>query len=128
METIQLLILAAITLAAMGGYLWSIAWAIGDAQKRGHSGCGVLVLCWLFGPLAAILWRAMRPATTLAERSPEQYNNADDALAAASRLDSLGDWDAAINLYEITAKRWPEHRKYADACIEAVRAKINQSP
>jgi hypothetical protein len=44
-------------------------------------------------------------------------------LAAASRLDSLGEWDAAIKLYEDAAVRWPEHKSYAAACIQRIAEK-----
>ncbi len=110
-------------LALIGLYLWSVAWAIGDAQKRGHSGCWILVLFWLFGPLAALVWLVSRPSTTVVERPPKNYTNPDDALAAASRLDSLGEWESAIGVYQNAAERWPEHAGYVESCIDSIRQK-----
>jgi hypothetical protein len=54
------------------------------------------------------------------ERCQNEFNNADDALAAASKLDRNGDWDAAIALYRFAADRWPEHATYADNCIKEI--------
>ena len=123
METLGMLLVLAVMLGLLGLYLWSVAWAIGDAQKRGHSGGGILVLFWLFGPLAAFIWYLTRPSTTVAERLPADYSNADDAMAAASRLDTLGDWDAAIQLYESISDRWPEHSPYTESCVDSIRRK-----
>jgi hypothetical protein len=107
-------------------YLWCIAWVIGDCQKRGLHRGWILVLV-LFSPLVApIIWLVFRPATSLAERLPDDYMNADDALLAASRLDGQGDWDAAIQLYENAAKRWPDNSSYISSCIETVRQKQSQ--
>lgn len=53
----------------------------------------------------------------------DDYDSPDDALAAASRLNMLGDWDASINLYRHTAQRWPEHTEYIQHCIDQVTEK-----
>lgn len=128
MEIIAILIVSALVLSVIAGYLWSVAWAIGDAQKRGQSGGFVLLLFWLFGPFAAFIWFLFRPKQTLIERSPTDYDDADDATAAASRLDSLGDWNAAIRLYRSVAERWPEHETYTTNCISELDSKLASMP
>jgi len=98
-------------------YGLSAAWVAGDAQKRGYS--GVVPLLWLCsgGPLSALIWLFLRPHTTLVERPWHHYANADDAIAAASKLDMLGDWDEAIVLYQYAATQWPEHAGYVKECM-----------
>ena len=61
--------------------------------------------------------------SALVERPPEEYSSADEALAAAAKLDMLGDWDEAINLYRHAAGRWPQHAKYVDECIKVIAMK-----
>lgn len=51
------------------------------------------------------------------------YDNPDDAIAAASRLDLQGDWSASIELYRHAAERWPEYRQYVQHCIDRVTEK-----
>lgn len=104
----------------------SIAWGIGDMQKRGYSGSGMLLFLWC-GPLSALIWLLVRPRTTLAEHPVQEYTNADDALAAASKLDMLGDWDEAIALYQSAAERWPEHEAYIAECIKSIKNKQGKS-
>ena len=104
-------------------YFVPAAWAVGDAQKRGQSGIAMIVLFWLFGPFSALIWLAMRSKQTMTQREPATYDNPDDALDSAARLDQLGEWDAAIALYQDASSRWPEHRDYVEACIESIRGK-----
>jgi hypothetical protein len=104
-------------------YGGSAAWVVSDAQKRGYSGTGPFFLLWICGPLGALVWLLVRPRTRLAERPPEEYSSADDALAAAAKLDMLGDWDEAIHLYRYTAEKWPEQQGYVDQCIKVIAAK-----
>jgi hypothetical protein len=104
-------------------YGGSAAWVVNDAQKRGHAGTGPFVLLWICGPAGALLWFLIRPRTVLAERPPEEYSSADDALTAAAKLDMLGEWDEAINLYCYAAGQWPEHKSYVNECIKAINAK-----
>jgi hypothetical protein len=99
------------------------AWAVGDAQKRGRSGGMIILLFLLCGPLCPLIWLIVRPRTTLVDRPPQEYTNADDALAAASKLDMLGDWDEAIALYQSAASRWPEHALYVIECINSINRK-----
>ena len=106
----------------LGLYSAAVSWAINDAQRRGKTGCFLMVLFWLFGPLSILIWLLIRPPV-LARQIPQSYSNPDDALAAASRLDTLGDWDLAISLYEHVATRWPEHAGYSTACVEKIREK-----
>jgi hypothetical protein len=107
-------------LVACGG---CAAWVVGDAQKRGKSGGVIIILLWLCGPLSALAWLLLRPRTTLAERPVQEYTNADDALAAAAKLDMLGDWDEAIALYQSAATRWPEHGAYVMECMKSIDSK-----
>jgi hypothetical protein len=123
MEIILVIIVCTVMLALLGGYLWIVSWAIGDAQKRGHGGGLVVLLFWLFGPLAALIWLVTRPKETLFEQRPESYDDPEDAMAAASRLDSLGDWSAASKLYQSIGERWPEHSEYVGNCLADVRRK-----
>lgn len=104
-------------------YAGSAAWAIGDAQKRGHSGGLVVVLFWLLGPLSALAWLAIRPKERLVDRQPTEYRNADDAMDAAVRLEGLGNWDEAIAVLNHAAEKWPEHAEYARQCIKSIDAK-----
>lgn len=60
-----------------------------------------------------------------AEPKPQQPGNADDAIDAASKVDKMGDWDAAIAAYRNVADRWPEHATYAANCIADVQRKID---
>jgi len=123
-EIIPVIIVCLVMLALVGGYLWTVSWAISDAQKRGHGGGFVVFLFWLFGPLAALIWLIARPSETLLERGPETYTDPDNAMAAAARLDSLGDWDAAVKLYGSVAERWPEHSEYVGNCLSDVQRKL----
>jgi hypothetical protein len=95
---------------------------VGDAQKRGRPGCAFLLI-WICGPLSALIWLIVRPRTRFDERPVQDYTNADDAIAAASQLDLLGDWDQAIALYQYAASRWPEHGEYVLKCVEGINDK-----
>ena len=50
----------------------------------------------------------------------EQISSADDAIAAAARLDARGDWSDAIEMYRRTAERWPAQNEYIQNCITRV--------
>jgi len=98
-------------------------WALRDAYRRGKNP-GVIVLPWLFfGPLSALIWLVIRPSTTLLDQPTEEFTTSDDALSAAARLDRIGEWAAAVRIYENVAKRWLEERDYANNCIDAIRHK-----
>jgi hypothetical protein len=107
-------LLAALTLAI---FVSSTAWAITDARRRGRTGVGVVLMIALFGPFAALMWLVMRPKGSLIERLPVDYDYPDDALAAASKLDALGEWEHATALYQHAAISWPEHRPYVVQCL-----------
>ena len=98
----------------------AIAWAITDARRRGRTGGAIVLLLALFGPLSALLWLVMRPKTAVIDRNEADYDNADDALAAAAQLDHLGEWRAAAHLYQHAAARWPEHRPYVVQCLACI--------
>jgi hypothetical protein len=114
-----------------GGFLFitlgSISWTMRDAQKRGQSGGTTLLLLWLFGPFSALLWLMIRPRTTMAERPTTIYTTADDALESASKLDQLGEWDAAIALYETISQKWPDNSDYVSQCMKQIRQKQSVS-
>jgi len=55
----------------------------------------------------------------------DDINNADDAFAAASELDTNGNWRASINAFRIAAERWPEHTDQIENCIAGVQRKID---
>ena len=48
--------------AILALYIWSLVWAVSDAEKRGKSGClvalMVLLLPW---PVGLIIWLLIRP-------------------------------------------------------------------
>jgi hypothetical protein len=98
----------------------AIAWAITDARRRGRTGGAIVLLLALFGPLSALLWLVMRPKTAVIDRHEADYDNPDDALAAAAQLDHLGEWGAAALLYQHAADRWPEHRPYVVQCLACI--------
>jgi hypothetical protein len=56
-------------------------------------------------------------------RPAADYSNPDDVLAAAARLEQLGEWDAAIALYEKAAGRCPSHNGNIAACIRRISEK-----
>ncbi len=60
-----------------------------------------------------------------ADPEPQPSDNADEAMAAASRLDQMGEWDAAIAAYQEVADRWPEHATYIANCIADVQRKLD---
>ena len=54
----------------------------------------------------------------------EDFDDPDDAIAAASRLEAKGDWTAAIDLYRHAAQRWPEQGEYLQHCVDRVTEKV----
>ena len=123
MEIVSVILGISVLLALVGGYVWSVAWAIGDATKRGYGRGAVLVLFWLFGPLAALVWLIIRPQHTVLEARIDDYISPEDAIAAATRLDSIGEWDAAIDRFTAIAQKWPEHSDYVRNCITSIEKK-----
>jgi hypothetical protein len=104
-------------LATVAVFVASTAWAITDARRRGRTGGAIVMMIALFGPFAALMWLVMRPKAALTERRAIDYDHPDDALAAAAKLDALGEWDHAAALYEHAAIHWPEHRLYVVHCL-----------
>jgi hypothetical protein len=100
-------------------------WAIRDARKRrpDSSGFFLVPLFLLLGPCAILFWLFVRNSTPPIAEPHDVYSNAEDALAAASRLDQFGEWDKAIMLYENAALRWPEHKEYIAQCQKRIQAK-----
>lgn len=125
MEILQIGLILACVAAILLLYIAPAAWAVGDAMSRGQLGWALALffLFWMCGPLTALLWWAVRPGTMVPDRSPDTYADADEALTAASRLDYIGEWDAAITLYEDIAKRWPEHHQYIANCVEHIKSR-----
>jgi hypothetical protein len=120
---VPILIWLAYTIAFLVVYGGSVGWVVRDAQERGYSGAALILLVWLCGPLAALIWLLVRPRTKLVERPVHGYATDDDALVAASKLDMLGDWDEATALYQHAAARWPEHGGYIEECIKVINDK-----
>lgn len=59
---ILFILLIAIILTAVVG---SLFWAVNDAEKRGRSGCLILLLFFLLPwPTGLIIWLLVRPQTT----------------------------------------------------------------
>ena len=68
-------------------------------------------------------WVLFRLKWMVLHRSFDDYDNPDDAIAAARKLDWRGDWTASINLYRRIAERWPEQAEYMQQCIDGVAEK-----
>jgi hypothetical protein len=84
-------------------------------------GLALPVGVWLLALLAREPMRQVfRPAQQPSSPNPD---NADDAIAAAARLERLGDWHTAIAAYRQAAERWPEHEKYLENCIAQIKNK-----
>ena len=114
---------AGVFVVGFTGWIWSLAWAVSDARRRGQNGGWVLLLCILVGPAAALVWLVMRPTDTLAERPADSYRDPETALTAASQLEMIGEWEKSAELFRLVGDRWPEHGRYAAASIEAIRRK-----
>jgi hypothetical protein len=106
---IVLLVLAAVP-------LWLLSWSFRRFRRRGQTGLGSVAL---LGPLAGLAAQGEE----LVNKKFENYRNAEDALHAASQLDSLGEWDLSIKLYQFAAERWPEHKHYAENSINQIQGK-----
>jgi hypothetical protein len=92
-----------------------------------------------FSPIPAVLvvrysmfprlnWLSVRSIWKRRHESFDGYSNADDAIAAASRLEMLGDWTDSIDLYRFAAERWPEQREYVQRCIDRIAEKQLLAP
>lgn len=53
----------------------------------------------------------------------EHFATAEDAFAAATRLERRGEWSDAINLINAAVTRWPVHGKYAAKCVASIKEK-----
>jgi hypothetical protein len=64
-DLVALVLLALMALAGLAlvvGYVVSIVWAYGDAERRGKSGCLVAILVALVSwPLGLLIWLIARP-------------------------------------------------------------------
>ncbi len=56
-------------------------------------------------------------------RPSESFDSASECLAAASKLDQAGDWDRAVEIFQIVAEKWPEHEAFARNCIAHIEEK-----
>jgi hypothetical protein len=70
--------------------------------------------------LRLLLFMMDRPAST---RRFDQFQNADEAISAAIRLDVLARWEEAAEIYRLSAERWPEHRPFIERCVEEIAKK-----
>ncbi len=50
------------------------------------------------------------------QRSFEDFDDPEDTLAAAARLERRGDWSAAMGMYRDIAEKWPDQAAYAERC------------
>ena len=123
MEIVSAILAIGVLLGFIVAYCWCVAWVISDATKRGRGGVGLFVLFWLFGPLSALVWLMIRPQSTLLETRIEDFDSPDEAIAAGSKLDAIGEWDAAIHAFNAVAQKWPEHADYARNCISSIEKK-----
>ncbi len=119
MEAVAAILVLGLFAAVFTG---SIAWGVKEFQSR-DAGAGWLILLWLFGPVTLALWFVFRP-TKLIDRSATDFDNAEDQLAAAAKLESLGDWDASLRLLTDAAVRWPEHEEYIRNMTTEVERKL----
>jgi len=76
-----------------------------------------------FSIFQRVNWACFPKIGTRCQQSFDSYANADDAIAAASRLEMRGDWIASIDLYRRAAERWPQHATYNQNCIDRVSQK-----
>ncbi|REJ69254.1 MAG: hypothetical protein DWQ31_05115 [Planctomycetota bacterium] len=112
-----------VTVAMVFVLVGPLAWAIGDAQRRGESGGSVAIWFLFTGPLVAVFWLMLRPPQTALARRPAETDNAEEALSVAASLDQDGEWDAAARWYREVARRWPERSAYVSACLAEIREK-----
>lgn len=78
------------------------------------------------GVWSLVLLRRPDVRESFASAAPTGSSNsddADDAMAHAAHLDTMGDWDAAISAYREAANRWPEHSTYIGNCIAEITRK-----
>ena len=54
---------------------------------------------------------------------PDEFENADEALAMASKLDRVGKWDEALDLYRYARDKWPDSSAYIEACMDEIEKK-----
>lgn len=46
----------------LGLFVWSLAWVYNDAERRGKSGCLVVLIISFFGwPISLLFWLVFRP-------------------------------------------------------------------
>lgn len=111
------------------------------ALLAGHEATQWYSIAVYFSPVPAALavrfaifprgdWRRFRSRWQHGQETFDRYINADDAIAAASRLEMSGEWNASMDLYRRAADRWPEHATYVQHCIDRVVEKqsLAQSP
>tara|TARA_A100001391_G_scaffold140046_1_gene98067 strand:- start:526 stop:909 length:384 start_codon:yes stop_codon:yes gene_type:complete len=119
MEAVPVVLFPIVFAAVFTG---SVAWGVKEFQSR-DVGAGWLLLLWLFGPVTLFAWFAFRPKR-LVDRTLDDYTNADDQLAAAARLESLGELQAAQHLLGDASARWPEHDTYISNMMTEIDRKL----
>jgi hypothetical protein len=61
-QEIQTALAVLIMLPVIGIYIWSIVWAYHDAERRGKSGCLVVLMVMLLTwPVGLLIWLVFRP-------------------------------------------------------------------
>lgn len=59
--------------------------------------------------------------------TPKAPADVDQAVDAAFKLETEGEWDAAIAAFQMVADRWPEHSEYVENCIADVKRKLDST-
>jgi hypothetical protein len=125
------IVLGALALGALAAslfaYVYVVSWTVNDARARGWEGPVVLLIFWLCGLAAVPLWFLIRPRHKLIDLQHAEFESAEDALAVASMLDSRGEWDGALAIYNSAEVRWPEHASYIQKCKAAINDRIVMS-
>lgn len=56
------ILIAIIAIILLGLFIWSLVWVYSDAERRGKSGCLVVLLVLLSSwPISLLLWIVSRP-------------------------------------------------------------------
>ena len=59
--------------------------------------------------------------------TPKAPGDVDQAIDAAFKLETAGEWDAAIAAFQMVVDRWPENSEYVANCIADVKRKLDST-
>jgi hypothetical protein len=68
-------------------------------------------------------WAAAIPTIKSLGSKTVDYEDPDEVLAHASRLNRQGRWDEAIKIYRAAASQWPQQATYIGNCIAEIEEK-----